>query len=598
MIQNFNTVSDAADAAGGSYCSICHDTLVGGAAAAESPKLAMNILACGHTFHEYCLMNWLSPIQFVDDPPPSTNAEQQPREAIGEARPQSASPSSAGDNRGGGEASEEEGSLWHDVQRRARRLEQLLNRFGLLQDPPPTSVLAQRVLDFIGENRRLIGRLHGDGDGSIEEAYIGMWQELLAGMENILGADDAERVGQEGGGEMQGLGESPAAGHGTAAAALPPQTTTVGTLPRHYGYETTDEPEEDEILEMESLTPNPNRNSPYTPDHPSPWGLLSALAALDPRTREEAESASREEVEASGSRLLELVTEAFYATSEETQSDVNAEDADLRSEESLEDGDIREADEVQPVDPHVSDSQYLPPVDMWDGSIMDPGHGPTAQDTAEEPTTQSSHCPFCRERAFNSASPCCTDTLRLLRARLRLTNLAYGIFGFERSEAETSERNAIAAFLRRRHSDSVVLEEAPSLPSAPDCRRIFTAARSQLRDDAYRYLYAHRGRLSAVEQLRVMQLVTVFEHFRLQNRYMRLFFGGDPGMDGYEWRLEWSVEEMRAIGEYPDQFFLECEIMPRLEEDEEVTDADEEITHADKEDEEMTDAFEDEDSVD
>lgn len=41
------------------------------------------------------------------------------------------------------------------------------------------------------------------------------------------------------------------------------------------------------------------------------------------------------------------------------------------------------------------------------------------------------------------------------------------------------------------------------------------------------------------------------------------------------------MEEMRAIGEYPDQFFLECEIMPRLEEDEE-----------------MTDAFEDEDSVD
>ncbi|KAI4086453.1 MAG: hypothetical protein LQ344_007548 [Seirophora lacunosa] len=560
MIQNFNTASDAADAAGGSYCSICHDTLVGGAAAAESPKLAMNILACGHTFHEYCLMNWLSPIQFVDDTPPSTNTEQQPREAIGEAKPQSASPpSSAGDHRGGREASEEERSLWHDVQRRARRLEQLLERFGLLQDPPPTSVLAQRILGFIRENRGLIGRLHVDGDDSFDEAYIGMWQELLAGMEVVLGVNDAELVVQEGGGEMQGLEESRAAGHGTTAAApLRPQTTTVGTLPRHYGYETTDEPEEDEILEMESLAPNPNRNSPYTSDHPSPWGLLSALAALDPRTREEAEtgddgleegdiretespalddlaeSASREEVEASGSRLLALVTEAFYATSEETQSDINAEDAGLRSEESLEDG--READEVQPVDPHVSESQYLPPVDLWDGSIMDPGHNPTAQDTAEEPTTQSSHCPLCRERAFNSAPPCCTDTLRLLRARLRLTNLAYGIFGFERCEAENAERNAITAFLRRRHSDSVVLEEAPSLPSAPDCRRIFTAARSQLRDDAYRYLYAHRGRLSAVEQLHVMQLVTVFEHFRLQNRYMRLFFGGDPGMDGYEWR--------------------------------------------------------------
>ncbi|KAL8957006.1 MAG: hypothetical protein Q9193_005614, partial [Seirophora villosa] len=482
MIQNFNFASDAADVAGGSYCSICHDTLLREAAAAESPKLAMSILACGHTFHEYCLMLWLSPIQFVDYPPPSTNTEQQPREAIEEERPQSASPSSTGDHHGGGEASEEAGSPWQDVQRRARRLEQLLDRVGLLQDPPPTSVLAQRILGFIGENRDLIGRLHRDGDGSISEGYIGMWRELLEGMEMMLGVDDAELV-------AQGRGEE-------------------GTLPRHYGYETTDEPEEDEILEMESLAPNRNRNSPYNSDHPSPWGLLSALAALDPRTREEAEtgddgleegesretespnsddpaeSASREEVEALGSRLLQRVSEAFYATSEETESDPNAEDTSLRSEESLEDGETREADEVQPVDPHVSDSQYLPPVDMWDGSIMDPNHGPTAPDTSEEPTTQSSHCPLCRETAFNTAFPCCTDTLRLLRARLRLTNLAYGIFSFERSEAETSERNAITTFLRRRHSDSVVLEEEPSLPSAPDCRRIFTTARRQLRDDA------------------------------------------------------------------------------------------------------------------
>ncbi|KAL9014898.1 MAG: hypothetical protein Q9173_000453 [Seirophora scorigena] len=669
MIQKFNSASDAAYAAGGSSCSICHDTLVRGAAAAESAKLAMNILACGHMFHEYCLMHWLSPIQFVDDPPPSTNTEQQPREAIGEVRPRSASPPSpAGDHRGRGEASEEEGSLWHDIQRRARRLEQLLDRFGLLQDPPQTSVLAQRILDFIGENRRLIGRLHGDGDDRTDEEYIGMWRQLLAGMEVVLGVDDAELVAQEGGGEMQGVEESPTAGHGTAAAApLRPQTTTPGTLPRYYGYETIDEPEEGEILEMESLTPNPNpnRNSRYTPGHPSPSGLLSALAALDPRTREEAEtgddgleegeiretespapndpaeSASREEVEASGSRLLEMVREAFSATSEDTQSDINAEEnqmdtegppppaperymtesrqarqarrarasdaqqiaqereegrtddltlAERRSEESLEDGEIREADEVEPADPHVSDSQYLPPVDLWDGSIMDPGHGPTARDTSGEPTTQSSRCPLCRKRAFDRASRCCSDTLRLIRVRLRLTNLAYGIFGFERGEVEDSERAAITAFLQRRYSDSVVLDEESPLPSAPECRRIFTAARDQLRNEAYQYLYAHRGRLSAVEQLHVMQLVTVFEHFRLQDAHMPLFFGGDPSMDRHEWRLEWSAEQLRAISEHPEYFFAESEIIPRPEADE----ADE----ADHADEEMTDAFEDEGDAD
>lgn len=258
-------------------------------------------------------------------------------------------------------------------------------------------------------------------------------------------------------------------------------------------------------------------------------------------------------------RQARLADVAFAQQNLQEPEDVYTDDLLLDSGEPPED------DPVEPADPDVSDPQYLPPIDQWDLTIYR-DNSPTPR-THERQRARHSQCPLCRQAAFDTALDCHSDTLQLLRVRLRLTDLAYGIFDFERQEIEDSERDAIKDFLRRRNNDAVVLGEQlhPPPSDLEECRRVFTKAREQLREDAYNYLYVHRGQLSAAEHSHVIQLATVFEHLRLKDAYIPFFFGGDPSIDLHEWNIRWTEEQLRDMFRDPETFFADCEIVPDIE---------------------------------
>ncbi|KAL8656155.1 MAG: hypothetical protein Q9210_000440 [Variospora velana] len=263
-------------------------------------------------------------------------------------------------------------------------------------------------------------------------------------------------------------------------------------------------------------------------------------------------------------RQARLANAAFAQQNLQEGADVYTDDLPLDSEEPSEDGEIREDDPVEPADSDVSDPQYLPPINQWDLTIYrDNGSTPR---TPERHRARRSQCPLCRQIAFDTVLDCHSDTLQLLRLRLRLTDLAYGIFDFERQEFEDTERDAVKAFLQRRHNDAIVLGEQlhPPPSELEECRRVFTQAREQLRKDAYDYLYVQRGRLSAAEHSHVIQLATVFEHLRLKDAYIPFFFGGDPRIDLHEWNIRWTEEQLRDMFRDPETFFGDCEIVPEI----------------------------------
>lgn len=239
-------------------------------------------------------------------------------------------------------------------------------------------------------------------------------------------------------------------------------------------------------------------------------------------------------------------------------------------------------------------SQDLPSLSLLDTSVLDPGYQPRSTRHA----ARSSDCPLCRQLAFVRHPGCHSDTIQLMRVRLRLTDIAYACFRFDRSPEEQEERNEIAAFLERRYDDNIMLGEVESTPSALDCRQLFTRARATLRKNAYKYMHIHPD-LSAAERLRVMQLTVVFENFRLKDGYIPYFFDPTPALNEVDYYFEHSVEETRVLNEDPKRFFEEMDVVAIFRNGPTAFEPEEEmiVSGEDEEDGENADDEEDEDSV-
>lgn len=206
-----------------------------------------------------------------------------------------------------------------------------------------------------------------------------------------------------------------------------------------------------------------------------------------------------------------------------------------------------------------ADSQALAPIDLFNDSLANPNGVSRNSPSA----ARSRHCPLCRRLAFGQEVLCHVDTLQLLRVRLRLADLAYACFQFQRSSDDNNDRAGIVDFLYRRHIDNQALGEREILPSPQICRKIFKQARQILRVEAYRYLQRHR--LSAAEQLRVVQLTMLFENFELQDERIPFFFDPNPSYDNREWSCEFSAEGIQSMYENPKEFFKKMEILPLIE---------------------------------
>ncbi|KAI4127359.1 MAG: hypothetical protein LQ338_003235 [Usnochroma carphineum] len=235
-------------------------------------------------------------------------------------------------------------------------------------------------------------------------------------------------------------------------------------------------------------------------------------------------------------------------------------------EDDLEEGEIREDDSAtpNPFDRTAStnhgshDSQDLPPLNLFDGSILDLHVSRSSQEAA-----RSSQCPLCRQFTFAKYARCHSDTVQLMRVRLRLTDLAYACFNFDRSAHEEEERDEIQMLLERRYDDNVALGEEELIRRPAECRKIFTQARETLRRAAYMYMQTHT--LSAAEQLRIVQLAMFFENFKLKDKYIPYFFDPRPELDDRQFEMDLSVEDIRDLNEDPKRFFEEQDLVTRVE---------------------------------
>ncbi|KAI4179392.1 MAG: hypothetical protein L6R41_007869 [Letrouitia leprolyta] len=208
-------------------------------------------------------------------------------------------------------------------------------------------------------------------------------------------------------------------------------------------------------------------------------------------------------------------------------------------EHHLEEGEIRDDNDAD---------QSLPPVDVFSDAF--PYHDPLLR--MSQTTERKHHCPLCRTPVFGQEAPCHSDTLQLLRVRLRLTDLAYTFFRYERNPYEDRDRTQISELLNRRYSDNEILGQHESLPSPPECRRMFKHARHCLRVSAYRYMRMHQ--LPAAEQLSVIQLISFFENFELKNDNMISFFFGEKPLEIGDWTAHFPFQDQSYYKD-PKSFF-------------------------------------------
>ncbi len=283
-------------------------------------------------------------------------------------------------------------------------------------------------------------------------------------------------------------------------------------------------------------------------------------------------------------------------------------------EDNFEDGEISEDDESEDseIDDHPSSYSELP----W--LNLDPQQLPLMITFEDEPIVddydlsrtakrfgaRSHRCPLCRQPAFKSSTPCHFDSLRLLRVRCRITDLAYALFNFDRTEQEVGDRRDLLQFLHRRHLDNVALGERETLPSPSDAREMFRQARWELRQRAYRYMQTNT--LTAIEQLRIVQLATVFENFHLKDTDIPFMFHpiskGKPEMRmtlDDVWKLNQDPKSFLSNLEFPNIVEAEAANSPsNTEEDADMADAvdDEDLIEMDHTDEDHVEADGDESS--
>ncbi|KAL8974646.1 MAG: hypothetical protein Q9197_001107 [Variospora fuerteventurae] len=563
MVHNFNSVADAPSQASSDVnCAICRDSL-GPHSVATSSQLVKSALRCGHEFHEYCLLQWLTPIQIVPTEVPSSASHPAPQGGD-TPDPASLSPSAGlSQNRPTYETPDD--------------LEDAVESLAPLPGDHYASgnSLAQDLTDSLraifpgapeeAETLDNPSSHYGSSDSSgrdLLDSLISLYPEMGTDVETLdsLGGlfsastDDVDRVSAR----VREVRETSPQVHEDLHGEVDLEEADMDEPPVHGLLQSEDDPQEVET----------DLGSQYAP---SPEAYMT---------------------ESRQARQDRLANAAFAQQNLQEPEDVYIDDLSLDSEEPPEDNPVERAD------PDVSDPQYLPPIDQWDLTIYR-DNSPTPR-THERQRARHSQCPLCRQAAFDTALDCHSDTLQLLRVRLRLTDLAYGIFGFERQAFEDNERDAIKDFLRRRTNDAMVLGEQlhPPPSDLEECRRVFTKAREQLREDAYDYLYVQRGQLSAAEHSHVIQLATVFEHLRLKDAYIPFFFGGDPSIDLHEWNIEWTEEQLRDMFRDPETFFADCEIVPHIGgmgamdlEDGETGDVDDSVGDDDDDDMDDLDSF-------
>ena len=223
----------------------------------------------------------------------------------------------------------------------------------------------------------------------------------------------------------------------------------------------------------------------------------------------------------------------------------------LEERSNLEEGEIRGETEAQIAANRTQFTQTLYPVNPF----IDP------QATREVPISElrgpmrARTCPHCRQCTFLGPISCYADTIQLIRARLRLTNLAYQCFGFKRTQDEEEQRRSIQSFLRRRcqDNDALALEDTDAWTLNVDGpRHVFKQARLSLREeDVFRYKNSYL--LTAIEQLRLLQLAAFFESFDLCSWDADLFFNPSSVLD-LDWSFSPSAEEYGLLNVDPAAF--------------------------------------------
>ncbi|KAI4099505.1 MAG: hypothetical protein LQ339_005932 [Xanthoria mediterranea] len=177
----------------------------------------------------------------------------------------------------------------------------------------------------------------------------------------------------------------------------------------------------------------------------------------------------------------------------------------------------------------------------------------------KEPDPRS--CPYCRQPANLGRLDHHADIIQLIRARLRLTNLAYQTLKFQRTPREENQRISITKFLQRRSNDNTILgiDDVNKWSRTVRPKVLFKQARLTLRETAFQYLKHLNYLLSSAERLRICQLVAFYESFQLKWVDVLSFFDAREMLD-QEWEWEPTDEEYRRFQLDPERFCREMVI--------------------------------------
>ncbi|KAI4175932.1 MAG: hypothetical protein LQ346_007977 [Caloplaca aetnensis] len=323
-------------------------------------------------------------------------------------------------------------------------------------------------------------------------------------------------------------------------------------------------------------------NGPYAPSsRPQDNHQQNRLVEYDPQAVRQPP-----EVLIDGMRALERRREATLRL--QAILDAESPDDDLDEGEIGEDDDSEgsEIDDRRPSDldlPWIDlEPQQLPPIVFFDDDPDDTDDYDRSR-PSNRSGARSHRCPLCRQPAFRSSPPCHFDSLQLLRIRCRITDLAYALFEFDQDEQEAEDREDLVQFLHRRHLDTVALGEHETLPLPSEARAMFRQARWELRQRAYRYMQSHN--LTATEQLRIVQLATIFENFHLKDTDIPFMFHPIPKRIR-ENRM--TLDDVRKLNQDPRSFFSDLDFSNMVEA------AADNFPNTTNEDADMVDAVDDE----
>ncbi|KAL8992562.1 MAG: hypothetical protein Q9169_007004 [Polycauliona sp. 2 TL-2023] len=162
-----------------------------------------------------------------------------------------------------------------------------------------------------------------------------------------------------------------------------------------------------------------------------------------------------------------------------------------------------------------------------------------------------SQCPMCRKTIFDVQIQT-TDSIELMQLRLRLTNLAYQVCGYQRSEKENKERTALQEFLNKRWAEHLKQNPTYSIgPRLKDCVRLFKLARLILRDEAWRFM--RKNTLGTTQHMRVLQLISFFENIALSEELVPAFFLSYPVLNE-DWNLDSTFQKFSPLTSDPALF--------------------------------------------